>query len=132
MLVMKMTYVYIVLIIALGAGIYFVKKNSDGAPPAERVTKYDTFAQCLGDAGAKFYGAYWCPHCQEQKRLFGNSIKLPYIECSTPNGEAQTQICIDAKISGYPTWEFSDGSRLDTVQSLQALSEKTGCALPTA
>jgi hypothetical protein len=93
--------------------------------------KYDTFAQCLGEQEAKFYGAFWCPHCQEQKALFGKSEKLlPYIECSTPNGQGQLQQCIDQGIQGYPTWEFSDGERISGVVSLEALSGKTGCELP--
>lgn len=127
---MKSTYVYVALVIALGAGLIAVKNVSQNST-TETVTPYDTFAQCLSDAGAKFYGAYWCPHCQDQKKLFQNSKKLPYIECSTPNGQAQTQVCIDAKITGYPTWDFADGSRSDGALTLKALSEKTNCALPT-
>ncbi len=94
--------------------------------------KYDTFAQCLKDSGATFYGAFWCPHCNSQKKLFGSSKSLlPYVECSLPNGSGQTQICIDKNISGYPTWEFADGSRPFSGEvSLEDLSTKTGCPLP--
>lgn len=93
--------------------------------------KLDSFAQCLTEKGLKFYGAFWCPHCQAMKRLFGNSTKyLDYIECSTPNGQAQTQICIDNKITGYPTWVFADGSRLSGEVELSTLAEKTSCPLP--
>lgn len=129
---MKTTYVYIILVVVIVGGLILVKSYSDktASDPA-RATAYDSFAQCLTDAGAKFYGAYWCPHCQNQKRMFENSKNLPYIECSTPNGQAQTQICIDAGITGYPTWEFADGSRLDGEQELATLAEKTSCALPT-
>lgn len=89
------------------------------------------FTQCLADSGAKFYGAFWCPHCQEQKKLFGSSEKyLPYIECSTADGQQQLQICKDAGITGYPTWEFADGSRLSGEVALATLAEKTGCVLP--
>jgi len=94
--------------------------------------KYDTFASCLSDQGAKFYGAFWCPHCQEQKARFGKSEKLlPYVECSEPSGKGQLQVCTDARVESYPTWEFADGSRLSGTQSLEALAEKTGCALPS-
>ena len=90
--------------------------------------KYDNFATCLEDKGAVFYGAFWCPHCQAQKKLFGSSQKLlPYIECSTTDGQSQTQACIDKKISSYPTWEFTDGSRLNGEIPLQQLAEKTSC-----
>ncbi len=93
--------------------------------------KLDSFAQCLGDKGGTFYGAFWCPHCQNQKALFGKSEKLlPYVECSTPDGKGQLQVCIDNNITGYPTWEFADGERLTGEIPLGTLSEKSGCELP--
>lgn len=93
---------------------------------------YDEFAQCLTDDGVKMYGAWWCPHCQSQKKLFGTSFaRVTYIECSTAS-KSMNQTCKDASIEGYPTWEFSDASRLGGEQSLETLSEKSGCALPTA
>lgn len=93
--------------------------------------KYDSLARCLGEKGATFYGAFWCPHCQEQKQLFGKSAKLlPYVECSTPDGKAQTPICISKNIEGYPTWEFADQSRMSAVMTPQQLAERTGCVLP--
>lgn len=91
----------------------------------------DSFAQCLEEEGATFYGAFWCPHCAEQKRLFGKSEDaLPYIECSTPDGQRQTPVCQEAGIQSYPTWEFADGGRLTGVVQLEELAEKTGCQLP--
>ena len=93
--------------------------------------KLDGFAQCLKDKGAVFYGAFWCPHCQNQKKMFGSSERLlSYVECSTPSGQGQTQVCIDKKITGYPTWEFADGSRESGEVQLSKLAEKTGCELP--
>lgn len=93
---------------------------------------YGQFASCLGEKGAKFYGAFWCPHCQDQKRMFGNSAKLlPYVECSLPDGRTMTAECKAKNIDGFPTWEFSDGSRLDGVVQISGLAEKTGCELPS-
>jgi thiol-disulfide isomerase/thioredoxin len=113
----------IVLLIVGGFGASMYMKTLPG--------KYDGLAQCLGEKGAKFYGAFWCPHCQEQKKMFGNSAALlPYVECSNADGKTQTQICIDKKIQSYPTWEFADGSRMTGEQQPSALAEKTGCALP--
>jgi thiol-disulfide isomerase/thioredoxin len=91
----------------------------------------DGFAQCLKTSGTVFYGAFWCPHCQATKRMFGTSAsKLPYVECSTPDESGQTQACIDKGIQEYPTWVFPDGSRLSGEQTLPVLSEKSGCPLP--
>lgn len=92
---------------------------------------YDVFARCLKEKGAVFYGAFWCPHCQNQKMMFGKSAKLlPYVECSTPDGKNQFQVCKDKQIEGYPTWEFADGSRETGEVALERLSEKTKCQLP--
>ncbi|MDO8499406.1 MAG: hypothetical protein Q7S66_01980 [bacterium] len=93
--------------------------------------KLDEFAQCLEEKGAVFYGAFWCSHCQATKDLFGKSAKfLPYVECSTPDGRGQSLVCTQKNITGYPTWEFSDGNRLSGEVSLNTLVEKTGCKLP--
>lgn len=117
--------VRIILLIIAAAGIVLVVQS------ATRPGQYDEFATCLKDSGAKFYGAFWCPHCQAQKKMFGKSQKkLPYVECSTPDGKGQKPICIDAGIEGYPTWIFADGSQLSGEVELTTLAEKTSCALP--
>ncbi|HLC65549.1 MAG TPA: hypothetical protein VJI46_05505 [Candidatus Nanoarchaeia archaeon] len=91
---------------------------------------YDTFAKCLSEKGVKMYGAYWCSHCENQKEMFGDSWKyVNYVECSLPNRGGQTGICKDAKIEGYPTWEFADGSRLSGELSFETLSQKSGCQI---
>ena len=85
-------------------------------------------AQCLTDKGTKFYGAFWCKHCIEQKKLFGlDQDKLPYIECSLPDKKGQKRECAQAKITGYPTWEFSDGTRKPGKLDYAYLAEKSGC-----
>lgn len=91
----------------------------------------DVFAKCLSEKGLKFYGAFWCNYCRNQKAMFGSSQKyLPYIECSTPDGKGQLQTCSQAGINSYPTWEFADGSRQKGEVPLKTLAEKTSCPLP--
>ena len=100
-------------------------------PKGNKPGKYDEFAQCIKSSGAEFYGAFWCTHCQAQKRAFGSSAKyLPYIECSETDGTTQTQICKDKKIEGYPTWIFKDLSQLEGEIPIATLAEKTQCLLP--
>jgi len=121
-------FILIISLLILGT-IATVLFQSNSTPPGPG--KYDTFAQCLKSKGAVFYGAFWCPHCQTTKKLFGSSVKfLDYVECSTPDASAQLQICADKKITGYPTWEFPDGSRLTGEVSLPQLADKTSCVLP--
>ena len=85
-------------------------------------------AEHLADSGAVFYGASWCPHCQEQKALFGASEdRLPYVECSPagPRG-AVASACVSAGVQTYPTWVFADGSRVTAVIPLQELATRVG------
>jgi len=93
--------------------------------------KLDTFAQCLEEKGVVFYGAFWCSHCQATKKMFGRSAKLlPYVECSTPDGKNQLQICKDKGVQSYPTWVFPSGEVLTGEKTLQELATASGCTLP--
>jgi hypothetical protein len=97
---------------------------------ANTSTKYNDFAICLAEKGAKMYGASWCTHCKDQKREFGASWQyVTYIECSNPD-HSQTAQCAQAGIKGYPTWEFADGTRQSGALPFELLSQKTGCELP--
>lgn len=98
---------------------------------SSRPGKLDTFAQCLEQKGVVFYGAFWCPHCQKTKAMFGSSAKLlPYVECSTPDGQDQLPVCKEKSVTSYPTWIFPDGKILTGERTLQELSEASGCPLP--
>lgn len=95
--------------------------------------RYDSFAKCLTDRHVLMYGAYWCPHCAEQKEKFGASFKYaPYVECGIPgNTRGEQQVCKDAGIRHFPTWQFPPvGERVEQVLSLDSLSDRTGCPLP--
>lgn len=122
---MKVKIITIIVILALiGLALFLV------LAPA-KPGKLDGFAQCIKDSGATFYGAFWCPHCRDEKALFGRSAKkLPYVECSAPDGKSQLKSCTDKDIKGYPTWEFKDGTRIEKVLSLEVLASTTGCKLP--
>ena len=86
---------------------------------------YDSFAQCLTEKDAKMYGADWCTHCQEQKKMFGSAFKyVDYINCDFNKDE-----CNEKEIGGYPTW-IINGTSYRGVQSLSRLGFLTGCELP--
>lgn len=125
-----MPWIIAVFVVLVIASFFFAgRKSSPGNNPA--AGNLDSFAQCLKDKGAIFYGAFWCSHCNNQKKAFGSSQKLlPYVECSTPDGKGQTKQCTDAGIDGYPTWVFPDGSRQSGEIPLKTLADKTGCQLP--
>jgi hypothetical protein len=95
----------------------------------------DPVARALADhlvhSGVKFYGAQWCPHCQQQKALFGSAAKhLPYIECSPGGvGTPQAQVCNDMGIKSYPTW-IINGQRVEEVLSMTDLATATNFKAP--
>ncbi len=94
--------------------------------------KYDSFAQCIASKNAKMYGLYWCPHCADQKAMFGAAFrKIPYVECAIRDkpGELAPE-CKAVGVKLFPSWQFGAEPPKEGVLSLQALSEKTGCSLP--
>ncbi|MBI2043870.1 hypothetical protein HYT24_00715 [Candidatus Pacearchaeota archaeon] len=105
--------------------MYFLYYNPNSTPGM-----YDDFAKCLTEKGVKIYTAYWCPHCKEQKEMFGTSIKyLNDTECSLPNAAGQNDVCNKAGITGYPTWELGNGTQIQGTQTFEELSRLTGCSL---
>lgn len=96
-----------------------------------RSGRLDEFARCLTEKKAIMYGSFLCPHCQDQKELFGNSWPyIQYVECSVPGSRRIAPACAAAKIQHVPTWVFGDGQRREGLVQLQELSQRTGCKLP--
>jgi hypothetical protein len=113
----------VIVIAAAGSAYYFMS-----APPA--ASSSDDFAKCISQSGAVFYGTFWCPHCQDQKKLFGSSLQfVNYVECSTPDGQSQTAECQTAGITAYPTWVFADGTHVSGMLSLSSLATRTNCII---
>ncbi|WP_413160001.1 vitamin K epoxide reductase family protein [Capilliphycus salinus ALCB114379] len=84
-------------------------------------------ARHLKQVKAKEYGAYWCSHCYEQKQLFGKEAFaiIDYVECDAKGNNARPQLCKDAGITGYPTWEIN-GQFYPGVASLEKLADLSG------
>lgn len=122
----RWTWILIVLL-ALGAawgGYYYYFSY-------RKVSTLDGFAKCLSSKGARMYGAWWCPHCADQKETFGYAFQyVNYTECSPEGQRIETEQCKQAGIKHFPTWRFADGSNTEGVLPLSQLSQKTGCKLP--
>jgi uncharacterized membrane protein len=75
------------------------------APSSRRAVSIADQLQALD---ARFYGAYWCSHCYEQKQALGREAmsRIPYVECSKEGRNPQAELCKEKKIPGYPTWEI--------------------------
>lgn len=51
-------------------------------------------ATCLTKNGATFYGTEWCPHCKDQKKLFGDALaQVNYVDC-----DANKMACTNANV----------------------------------
>ena len=84
-------------------------------------------AKYLKVNGVVKYSAYWCPNCLNQSELFGKQAYKEHnvVECSRDFIDSQTQLWIDKKIKGFPTWEIN-GKLILGILSLKELSKLTG------
>ncbi|PQO44692.1 peptidylprolyl isomerase [Blastopirellula marina] len=89
-------------------------------------------AKAITDSGAKFYGAVWCPHCTEQKELFGDGGEyLPFIEVTNPD-RTLNDLGTSLSITKLPTWVFANGTRVEGTLTISQLVQYTGVAVPTS
>ncbi len=84
-------------------------------------------AQHLRQRGAKMYGAFWCPYCTRQKELFGRQAfsQITYIECDPRGQNGRPDLCRQANVNGFPTWEIN-GQQYRGMQTLNQLAEISG------
>jgi hypothetical protein len=128
------------ILIALITGFYYTSKTITAVTGKsilgwiikdnnENSTNLDSFAKCLTDKGVKMYGAFWCGHCQNEKKSFGDSWQyIKYIECDPKGENSQTDLCLSKNIQGYPTWEIN-GKLYPGEQSFDKLAQLSGCKL---
>ena len=81
----------------------------------------------LKQVGAKMYGAFWCPHCHDQKQLFGREAvsQINYIECDPEGKNPQPGLCQAANVQSYPSWEIK-GQSVSGTQTLEELAQLSG------
>lgn len=114
----KITISSIIIILTIAGLLVWYNRKQE--PPNPRIAQ---LAQCLTNNGVIMYGAWWCPHCQNQKKLFGRAFDyINYIECTK-----ETQKCLAANIQSYPTWIFKNGDKIEGEVSLEILAQKSGC-----
>ena len=101
-----------------------------GAPPPV-LTKSNpatiALAEHLTASGAVMYSAYWCPHCHEQKEMFGKEAAktLKVVECAPTGQNNEAKLCQSKGIEGFPSWEIN--GELDSgVKQLPDLARLSG------
>lgn len=81
-----------------------------------------------------FYGAFWCPHCQRQKEMFGKEAwdimrsNNLYVECDArgaDGGKAGAAVCLAKGIDGFPSWR-ARGTAAGNNKSKSKLANMSG------
>ncbi len=136
------TGVLVAVVTLVGTGIVYADVNQPGGdaaiagevPPPIETTSGESeiaLAQHLSAVGAKKYSAYWCPHCHDQQRLFGKEAfeSIDYVECDPKGYDAKPQLCQDAGVTGFPSWEI-DGELYSGTIPLDQLADLSGYTGP--
>jgi len=102
-----------------------------GTSTTDQSENYDNayiekLAKFMTGKGMVLYGAYWCPHCQDQKAMFGDALKyIDYVECDAGGPNANPDECVAQGIEGYPTWVYQ-GKKYSGTKSLSDLAKIVG------
>ena len=85
------------------------------------------FAKFLNINNVTMYSAYWCPHCHDQKQLFGKKAvkELSIVECAQDGKDNQYKLCQEKGIDGFPSWEINE-KIYSGVKDLNDLAIMTG------
>ena len=126
---MKLLLIWIFAVLSLPNAIHssHLYNQKELVVTSESTKESIELAKYLNDNGVVKYSAYWCPNCLNQSELFGKQAynELNVVECARDGINSQTQLCIDKKIKGFPTWEIN-GKLILGVLSLKELSNLTG------
>ena len=81
------------------------------SPPITTRSTQDkiALAKHMSSRGIVMYSAFWCPHCHEQKEMFGKqaSSELEIIECAEDGQNSQRSLCQNKGIEAFPSWEIN-------------------------
>ena len=89
--------------------------------PGNKSEVPESTAKCIGENSALFV-QLGCPHCEDQKEIFGNNVQYINVTDCFYNKET----CIYENITAIPTWKINDKYYIG-VQSIEKLKELTGC-----
>lgn len=120
----------VVIIVVVTGSMAFHSGIVPGPDPAGiEATDYQiNLARHLASRHAVMYGSFKCPHCLDQKNLFGGAFEyIRYVECHPGGPDANSSLCFAKGIRNYPTWEI-DGRYYEGAKTLEQLSEISGFA----
>ena len=105
----------------------FATTQAEGEPAPDLVA----FARALAADGVQLFAAAWDADSTSQIQLFEDGGKdLPFIEVT--GGDRELNDVGEAEeISTFPTWQFSDDTRVEGILTLAQVSEMSGVEIPT-
>ena len=110
--------VAIIIVVIIVLAILILTQES-GASEDEK----QQLAQCLTEKGYSLAGTSWCPHCQDQKEMFGTSITfIDWHDC-----DEEPEYCEEKGINAYPSWISPLGTVSPGVKDFTFLREVSGC-----
>lgn len=117
----RLTWIGIIAVLIAAYAVFWYHNNH----------RYDGFAKCLASKQVRMYGLYTCPHCADQKEMFGKAFQyVPYTECAIKGTHNLAPACTAAGVKLFPSWQFGENAPVPGVFPMQELSDKTGCSLP--
>ncbi|HEY9653471.1 MAG TPA: hypothetical protein V6C95_22610, partial [Coleofasciculaceae cyanobacterium] len=113
-----------------------VEPSPVAAPPLQPTTPSTSsssvsanvaLARHLKQVGAKMYATFWCGVCRRQEQRFGKEALrfVNIIECDPRGKNAQPQLCQNAGVRAYPTWEIN-GQLYEGGMPLETLADISG------
>ncbi len=88
------------------------KLNANSPPEITTISTNEKidFAKFLTNKKVVMYSAYWCPHCNDQKQLFGKAAvkELTIVECAKDGLNNNYKLCQQKNIEGFPSWEINN------------------------
>ncbi|MGB3655899.1 MAG: vitamin K epoxide reductase family protein [Rivularia sp. (in: cyanobacteria)] len=116
-----------------GGAISFIPKENPQPGVGWEITTTSgeaeiALARHLKEIGAKEYIAWWCPHCHDQKLLFGKEAykEVPHTDCAPADNPNNVKPeCKTAGIESYPTWKIK-GKTYTGAKSLEELAKLSG------
>lgn len=120
----------VVLVVLVGAFSLQYEQLAQARLPVYEISPADSYtislAKYMGSRGATMYGSFKCPHCNDQKKMFGSAFKyIKYVECHPQGPEANPSLCFARGVQNFPTWEIN-GNYYQGAMSLERLSALSG------
>jgi hypothetical protein len=90
--------------------------------------KYAELAKCMTSKGVIFYGAFWCSHCANQKKTFGDDMRyVTYVECAEGGEKADPAACKKAGVQRFPSWFFPGQGMVEGEMKPEEIAVKANC-----